>query len=88
MKDINQSLELNPKYLKALNRRYKAAEKLQQYRQCVEDITTVCFLEKFSNIDSLTNVDRILKIVGNFFLILNAIVYLLNEGNNLKSLAQ
>ncbi|XP_070203159.1 mitochondrial import receptor subunit TOM70-like isoform X2 [Littorina saxatilis] len=62
--DCSMALELNPRYVKALTRRAKAFESLQQFRDALEDITTVCILEGFQNQGSLQLADRILKELG------------------------
>nr|KAG5706748.1 hypothetical protein BaRGS_007251 [Batillaria attramentaria] len=62
--DCTMALELNPRYVKALTRRAKAFEALEQFRESLEDITTVCILEGFQNSGSLQLADRILKELG------------------------
>lgn len=62
--DCTMALELNSRYIKALQRRAKAYESLEQFRDALEDITTVCILEGFQNQSSLQLADRILKSLG------------------------
>lgn len=62
--DCTAALKLKPDYLKALSRRYKAAEKLGKTRQALEDVTAVCLLENFNNMETLSAADRILKVIG------------------------
>lgn len=62
--DCTQALELNPKYTKALARRARAFENLDQFESCLEDITAVAILEGFQNQNSLIFADRILKSIG------------------------
>lgn len=64
LKDCGSAIKLKPDYVKALTRRYKAAERLGEMRQALEDVTAVCLLEKFNNMDTLTAADRILKVIG------------------------
>lgn len=62
--DCTKALQLNPKYLKALNRRARANENLEDLRECLEDLTAICILEGFQNNNSLIYADRILKQLG------------------------
>jgi len=62
--DCTKALELNAKYLKALHRRARAYENLQQLELCLEDVTAVAILEGFQNNNSLVFADRILKDIG------------------------
>lgn len=62
--DCTKALELNPKYVKALHRRARAYENLQQLELCLEDVTAVAILEGFQNNNSLIFADRILKELG------------------------
>lgn len=54
--------------MKALLRRARAAEKLDNLDLALEDYTAICIIETFNNQDSLTVVDRILKEIGEFLL--------------------
>ncbi|GAB6023140.1 Mitochondrial import receptor subunit TOM70 [Chamberlinius hualienensis] len=62
--DCNLALELKPSYVKALNRRAKAFEKLDKLEEALEDATAICVLEEFQNQSSLILADRILKRLG------------------------
>lgn len=62
--DCTTALELNPNYAKALTRRAKAHEALDELQKCLEDITATCILEGFRNDASLTYADRVLKKLG------------------------
>lgn len=63
--DCTKAFELNNKYIKALQRRAKAFEKLENYEESLEDITAVCILQRFSNSASLVHADRVLRLVGH-----------------------
>uniref|UniRef100_L7MA59 Putative translocase of outer mitochondrial membrane complex subunit n=1 Tax=Rhipicephalus pulchellus TaxID=72859 RepID=L7MA59_RHIPC len=62
--DCTKAIELNFQYVKALHRRAKAYEVLNQLKECLEDITAVCILEGFQNQNSLLVTDRVLKKLG------------------------
>ncbi|XP_041067837.1 mitochondrial import receptor subunit TOM70 [Carcharodon carcharias] len=62
--DCSKAVELNPKYVKALYRRAKAYEKLDNKKECLEDVTAVCILEGFQNQQSMLLADRVLKLLG------------------------
>lgn len=62
--DCTEALELDPKYVKALQRRAKVYEQLGELNHCLEDITAVCILEAFKNEHSLIMADRILQQIG------------------------
>ncbi|XP_014259369.1 mitochondrial import receptor subunit TOM70 [Cimex lectularius] len=64
IKNCTEAIKLKPTYLKALNRRYKACEKKGQLWQALEDITSCCYLQRFSNEDDISTADRILKKYG------------------------
>lgn len=64
--DCTAALELNPNYAKALTRRAKANEALDELQRSLEDITATCILEGFRNDVSLTYADRVLKKLGKF----------------------
>ena len=65
MRDCTAALDLNHRYVKALQRRAKACEVLKDLEQALEDLTAVCIIESFSNQGTLVNVDRVLKELGN-----------------------
>jgi len=73
--DCDTALNLNNKYVKALDRRAKTlrkqAMKIENYeiqveklKQCVEDITSVCLLEGFQKQEHLVLVDQVLRELG------------------------
>ncbi|KAJ8895740.1 hypothetical protein PR048_001078 [Dryococelus australis] len=62
--DCTKALELNPKYVKALQRRAKACELTKDLLQSLEDITAACILEGFQNQTTLLTADRVLKELG------------------------
>lgn len=64
IEDCTRALELNNRYLKALQRRARALEKTEKFEESLEDITAVCILQHFSNSGSLVQADRVLKAVG------------------------
>jgi len=57
-------VELDPKYTKALLRRARALEKLGEYESALEDVSTACLIEGFTNPASLIMADRILEHLG------------------------
>ncbi|XP_015187403.1 PREDICTED: mitochondrial import receptor subunit TOM70 [Polistes dominula] len=62
--DCTKALELNPKYVKAFLRRAKALEYTNDLEHALEDVTTACFLQRFTNQSALTIADRVLKKLG------------------------
>ena len=64
MRDCTVALDLNARYTKALVRRAKSCEILQDLEQALEDLTAVCIMESFQNQSTLVNVDRVLKDLG------------------------
>ncbi|XP_004706427.2 mitochondrial import receptor subunit TOM70 [Echinops telfairi] len=62
--DCTKAVGLNPKYVKALFRRAKAHEKLDNKKECLEDVTAVCILEGFQNQQSMLLADKVLKLLG------------------------
>jgi len=62
--DCSNAIKLNPKYSKALHRRAKAYEALDEKRNCLEDVTAVCLLDGFQNQQCMILADRILKSIG------------------------
>uniref|UniRef100_A0A8C5G7D6 Mitochondrial import receptor subunit TOM70 n=1 Tax=Gouania willdenowi TaxID=441366 RepID=A0A8C5G7D6_GOUWI len=64
VQDCSQAVELNPRYIKALFRRAKALEKLDNRKECLEDVTAVCILEAFQNQQSMLLADKVLKQLG------------------------
>uniref|UniRef100_A0A665UWH5 Mitochondrial import receptor subunit TOM70 n=1 Tax=Echeneis naucrates TaxID=173247 RepID=A0A665UWH5_ECHNA len=64
VQDCSRAVELNPRYVKALFRRAKALEKLDNKKECLEDVTAVCILEAFQNQQSMLLADKVLKQLG------------------------
>ncbi|XP_029905753.1 mitochondrial import receptor subunit TOM70 [Myripristis murdjan] len=64
VQDCSQAVELNPRYVKALFRRAKALERLDNKKECLEDVTAVCILEAFQNQQSMLLADKVLKLLG------------------------
>ncbi|KAI7808135.1 mitochondrial import receptor subunit TOM70, partial [Triplophysa rosa] len=64
IQDCSWAVELNPRYVKALFRRAKALEKLDNKKECLEDVTAVCILEAFQNQQSMLLADKVLKQLG------------------------
>ncbi len=76
LSDCNKALELNKKYVKALDRRAKVSRKMAQkegvdyqtasnkLKTALLDITSVCILEGFQKQEHLMLVDAILKELG------------------------
>ncbi|XP_069496091.1 mitochondrial import receptor subunit TOM70 [Ambystoma mexicanum] len=64
IQDCTKAVGLNPRYVKALFRRAKALEKLDNKKQCLEDVTAVCILEGFQNQQSMLLADKVLKLLG------------------------
>jgi len=64
VEDTTTAIELNPRYSKALLRRAKAYEALDEKILCLEDVTAVCLIEGLQNQQSMLLADRILKAIG------------------------
>jgi len=75
IEDCDTAINLNNKYVKALDRRArtlrKQAQKVENFvlqveklKQCLEDITSVCILEGFQKQEHLVMVDAVLKELG------------------------
>ncbi|XP_029166313.1 mitochondrial import receptor subunit TOM70 [Nylanderia fulva] len=62
--DSTKALELNPKYAKALLRRARALEQLEDLEAALEDATAACIYESFCNQTSLAMADKILAKLG------------------------
>lgn len=62
--DCTLALSLNPKYVKALQRRAKACELTKDLQRSLEDVTAACILEGFQNQTTLLTADRVLKELG------------------------
>ncbi|XP_064792321.1 mitochondrial import receptor subunit TOM70-like [Oncorhynchus masou masou] len=64
VQDCTKAVEMNPRYIKALFRRAKALERLDNKKECLEDVTAVCILEAFQNQQSMLLADKVLKLLG------------------------
>jgi tetratricopeptide (TPR) repeat protein len=64
IREATAALELNPKYVKALQRRAKALRLTGFSDEALEDITAVCILEAFQHHSSIATADEILKEIG------------------------
>ncbi|KAJ7993573.1 hypothetical protein DPEC_G00273800 [Dallia pectoralis] len=64
VQDCSHAVEMNPRYIKALFRRAKALERLDNKKECLEDVTAVCILEAFQNQASMLLADKVLKLLG------------------------
>ncbi|TFK65437.1 ADP/ATP carrier receptor [Pluteus cervinus] len=62
--DCDSALSLDPNYVKALNRRALALERLQRYEEALRDFTAATILDKFSNKSASDSIERVLKIVA------------------------
>jgi len=75
LEDCDRAVQLNSKYVKALDRRAKTTRKqamqvenyviqVEKLKLCLEDITSVCILEGFQKQEHLVMVDAVLKELG------------------------
>nr|CAI5862280.1 unnamed protein product [Callosobruchus analis] len=62
--DCSKAIDLNNRYEKALYRRAKAEEMTKDWVNALDDITSVCLLQNFSNQSALLMADRVLKELG------------------------
>lgn len=65
--DCTKALELNPRYAKALLRRARALEQIGDLEAALEDVTTACIYESFSNQTSLSMADKVLDKLGELY---------------------
>ncbi|KAL0948329.1 hypothetical protein HGRIS_010916 [Hohenbuehelia grisea] len=61
VQDCDSALSLDPTYIKALNRRAGAYEKLNKYEEALRDYTATSILEKFGKNETVQSVERILR---------------------------
>ncbi|PBK63705.1 ADP/ATP carrier receptor [Armillaria solidipes] len=61
IEDCNEALKLDPKYIKAMNRRATAFEALQRYEDALRDFTASTILDRFTNKSSGESVERVLR---------------------------
>ncbi|KAG9305778.1 hypothetical protein G9A89_001066 [Geosiphon pyriformis] len=64
IEDCDKALQLDPFYIKALNRRAAAYEQTQQYQDALNDYTASCILDKLANNTTNKSMDRILNIIA------------------------
>ncbi|KAG1455469.1 hypothetical protein G6F56_007058 [Rhizopus delemar] len=64
IQDCNDALKLDPVYVKALNRRAHAFEKLEKYEEALYDFTCVCIIDAFKNETASKSMERVLKLVS------------------------
>ncbi|TGJ85157.1 hypothetical protein E0Z10_g3574 [Xylaria hypoxylon] len=64
VEDTTAALNLDPMYVKALNRRANAYEHLQKYSESLLDFTASCIIDEFRNENSATSVEKLLKKVA------------------------
>lgn len=59
--DTTAAINLNPQYVKALNRRANAYDNLGKYSEALLDYTASCIIDNFQNEASSNSVERLLK---------------------------
>ncbi|RYP92971.1 hypothetical protein DL770_000845 [Monosporascus sp. CRB-9-2] len=64
VEDTTAAINLDPLYVKALNRRANAYEHLQQFSEALLDFTASCIIDEFKNESSAAAVERLLKKVA------------------------
>ncbi|KAI9768846.1 MAG: TOM (translocase of outer membrane) complex component [Geoglossum simile] len=62
--DTTSALQLDPEYVKALNRRANAYERVERYSEALLDYTASCIIDGFKNEASAHSVERLLKKVA------------------------
>ncbi|CAG8619563.1 26186_t:CDS:2 [Dentiscutata erythropus] len=63
--DCNSALEMDPCYVKALNRRAMAYEQTARYEESLQDYYAACIIGEFKNENAATSIDRLLKKVAS-----------------------
>ncbi|CAG8639063.1 13462_t:CDS:2, partial [Cetraspora pellucida] len=63
--DCNSALEMDPCYVKALNRRAMAYEQTARYEESLHDFTAACIIGEFKNENATASIDRLLKTVAS-----------------------
>ncbi|KAH6696917.1 import receptor [Plectosphaerella plurivora] len=61
VEDTTAAVNLDPEYVKALNRRANAYEHLKMYGEALLDFTASCIIDSFKNQSSAESVERLLK---------------------------
>ncbi|KAI3326726.1 mitochondrial precursor protein [Xylariaceae sp. AK1471] len=64
VEDTTAAVNLDPLYIKALNRRANAYEHLQKYSESLLDFTASCIIDEFRNENSAASVEKLLKKVA------------------------
>ncbi|KAI1081147.1 import receptor [Whalleya microplaca] len=64
VEDTTAAVNLDPLYVKALNRRANAYEHLSQFSEALLDFTASCIIDEFKNESSANAVERLLKKVA------------------------
>ncbi|KAI0002757.1 import receptor [Xylariaceae sp. FL0662B] len=64
VEDTTAAVNLDPLYVKALNRRANAYEHLSRYSEALLDFTASCIIDEFKNESSANAVERLLKKVA------------------------
>ncbi|RYP55337.1 hypothetical protein DL768_000092 [Monosporascus sp. mg162] len=64
VEDTTAAINLDPLYVKALNRRANAYENLKQFSEALLDFTASCIIDEFKNESSAAAVERLLKKVA------------------------
>jgi mitochondrial import receptor subunit TOM70 len=59
--DTTAAINLDPEYVKAINRRANAYEHLKKYGEALLDFTASCIIDNFKNDSSAQSVERLLK---------------------------
>ncbi|KAF3760559.1 hypothetical protein M406DRAFT_295911 [Cryphonectria parasitica EP155] len=61
IEDTTAAINLEPEYIKAMNRRANAYDKLEMYPESLLDYTASCIIDGFKNASSAEAVERLLK---------------------------
>ncbi|KAF2842094.1 mitochondrial outer membrane 72K protein [Patellaria atrata CBS 101060] len=64
IEDTTAAINLDPEYVKALNRRANAYEEVKRYSEALLDYTASCIIDGFRNEQSAQSVERLLKKVA------------------------
>jgi import receptor subunit TOM70 len=64
IEDTTAAINLDPEYVKALNRRANAYEHTEKYSEALLDFTASCIIDGFRNEQSAQSVERLLKKVA------------------------
>ncbi|KAI2624109.1 mitochondrial precursor protein [Xylaria nigripes] len=64
VEDTTAAVNLDPMYIKALNRRATAYEHLEKYSESLLDFTASCIIDEFRNESSAASVEKMLKKVA------------------------